>query len=224
MVTYYNGLELTGDTPYLFLDFDGVFNALNHELIYVGESPLTELKMIFRDPKDWAIETHEVDNSTHYAPTATEEVEFRGKKLTVQWSDEMITDFNEILNLNKVMPLILSTWRQVGAEVLMPLMGLNVPTTNWLDFSDSTLNAFEAGKFRELDNLYNSLKHAGNPTPPFVWVDDNATHYYHNLNNPEEQEIAHEFGASTSLIVKPDARTGISRYEMIRIREFIEAL
>lgn len=224
MVVYYNGLELTGNKPYLFLDFDGVFNALNSERVYVGKEPLTELKMIFRDPKEWEIETHPISESSHYPPDREAAVELRNREYLVQWSSEMISELNEILSNDKVIPIILSTWRQVGAEKLMPLMGLNVPETNWLDFNNSTLNAFEAGKFMALEHLYSGLAKEGNPTPPFIWVDDNATHYYHNLYNPEEQLIAHEWGASTSLIVKPDARTGISRYEMLRIKEFVESL
>lgn len=224
MVVYYNGLELTGNKPYLFLDFDGVFNALNSERVYVGKEPLTELKMIFRDPKDWEVETHPISESSHYPPDQEATVALKNQEYLVQWSSEMISDLNEILSDNKVIPIVLSTWRQVGAEKLMPLMGLNVPETNWLDFNNSTLNAFEAGKFMALENLYSGLAKEGNPTPPFIWVDDNATHYYHNLYNPEEQLIAHEWGASTSLIVKPDARTGISRYEMLRIKEFVESL
>lgn len=224
MVVYYNGLELIGNKPYLFLDFDGVFNALNKEAVYVGKEPLSELKMIFRDPKDWAIETYPISEAYHYPPDNEATVELNNKEFLVQWSSEMISDLNEILSSDKVVPIILSTWRQVGAETIMPLMGLNVPASNWLDFNNSSLNAFEAGKFMALDNLYKGLSREGNPTPPFIWVDDNATHYYHNLYNPAEQLIAQEWGALDSLIIKPDARTGISRYEMLRIKEFVDAL
>lgn len=224
MVLYYNGLELDGSSPYMFIDFDGVLNALNREAVYVGKEPLTELKMIARDPKDWNVEVYDIDNELHYAPTSEGKAVLNNRTYIVQWSAEMVHDLNEILALGKITPIILSTWRQVGAEEVMPLIGLNVPASNWLDFGDSTLNAYEAGKLMALENLYLGLKREGNPTPSFVWIDDNATNYFHNLNNPAEQKLAQEFGAPSSLIVKPKARKGISRYEMTRIREFVEAL
>lgn len=215
---------MDGSSPYIFIDFDGVLNALNQEAVYVGKEPLTELKMVFRNPKEWKVEVHDIDNEFHYTPTAEGKAVLNNKTYTVQWSEEMVHDLNEVLALGKITPIVLSTWRQVGAEEVMPLIGLNVPSSNWLDFGDSTLDAYEAEKLMALENLYLGLKRESNPTPSFVWIDDNATNYFHNLNNPAEQKLAQEFSAPSSLIVKPKARKGISRYEMTHIREFVEAL
>lgn len=53
----------------MVIDFDGVLNALNRKAVYVGKEPLTELKMIARDTKEWSVEVYDIDNELHYAPT-----------------------------------------------------------------------------------------------------------------------------------------------------------
>lgn len=221
---FYSGLELDGSSPYLFLDFDGVFNAVNRELTYVGENPLTELSMIFRNPKDWVVETFEVNGDTHYVPDREAKAELNGKTFTIQWSEEMVDEMNSIIGLGIVRPILLSTWKEVGAKTVMPLIGLNLKPGDWLDFHYSGMNPYEAGKYLALYNLYAGLAREGSPTPPFVWVDDVATHYFCNVDNPENTILQDEFGVSECLIVKPKTRQGISREEMSRIKSFVMGL
>lgn len=218
MVKYYNGLVLDGSTPYMFLDFDGVFNALNTSLVYLGDGDSR-----YDDaPENWGYVRKPIVGDGFFVPDNTATVNFSNRMITIQWSSEMVERMNEIIGLGKIVPVLLSTWRDVGVDVLMPLMGLNVD--KWLDFGFSTLTVYEDGKFRELENLYSGLGREGNPCPPFVWVDDVATTPYHNLNNPNNQKVAREFNAPDSLIVKTDPEVGLSEYQVSRIADFVAGL
>lgn len=211
-------VAVDGTKPLIFLDFDGVVNALNRFPEWVGEGKPTELDYIFKDPKKWVPGEVPVPETEFYAPTNSKVVEFHGREYHIQWSDELVAEFNDIIEDGSVQLLWLTTWREYTDALLNDLLGLKVPEGSWMDFPQR--GGGFSGKAEAIGELYQIL----NPKPPFVWLDDVETHAFSNYWEGEISEanayLTDKLGAE-ALVIETLGTYGISREEVAAVRKFL---
>ena len=161
--------------PLLIMDFDGVWNALNRQEVWIGENKPGELDMIFPDPKNWKLETLPISNETHFTPDEDAVVKFDGKKVYVQWSTELVKEVNALIEEGTVDFLWLTTWKEKTDTILNPMMGLNVSEGAWIKptrnsgsrFFVTSYDFYQVGKWVALKDFFAGIPESHRP--PIVW-------------------------------------------------------
>ncbi len=159
--TGFDRTQLDTSKPVVVCDFDGVLNALNKHLEYVGEEPFDVLKEIFPKQNDWKVVVSEIDSKIYFAPDNEKLVDFPAyngtRQVRIQWSSELVAEINKLIDSDEITFLWLTSWRHRAEDILAPTLGLHSRPQYWLDFGDSTRHDYQPGKGDAIERLYGSM-------------------------------------------------------------------
>lgn len=215
--------------PLLIMDFDGVWNALNRERVWIGEHSPTDLDYALPDPKMWKMESYPVSNETYFSPDRNELVDFEGREIRIQWSTELVGEVNQLIKDNKVDFLWLTTWKGYTDTTLNPVMGLNVPTNSWVKSSSrsgskffiTSYDYYQAGKWLALQDYFATIPL--DRRPPVIWFEDVTTIGMSNFKNDNVKVVTEELKVP-SLVFQTDPKNGVAREEWEYAKKWISSL
>jgi len=215
--------------PIIFLDFDGVINAIPRERIYVGPEPADILDMY--PSKNWEWKDVTPDLETHFELDQITTAHTNGRDYKITYSSEVVAALRELIVEDKVQFIWLTTWREDAMSKLNPILGFPNDKTSslqWFDTSISHTNP-QMGKYYGMIDYFEKLErdNVDLDGTSIVWVDDVATIGFVDLTDKEKKFRIEHYAASPvllypSLVVKPDMHFGISRAELKSIQDFVE--
>lgn len=172
-------------TKYVLIDIDGVINALS------GNAP----KQNTGWEGVWSLELIEGYN--------------------ILWSHELIEELNRIISKDNVVPVIASTWQDLGRDVLFPQVGLILPddvhvfkkdeSAGW-GYTPANTNWF-SWKLDNFKNFYNA-------TDEFIWLDDDIRYSVDSKDWVSTMPNVH--------VICPNASHGLSRKELALLYEWTD--
>ncbi len=239
--------------PTIFIDVDGVINALPFERKWVGPEVPKETGLydpLYYDPNNWELVRLEHDPELHYPISKEFHVDFdtwfeydekyieeylsknsnkpRYKALRLNLMEEMLSELRALVKEYDLQVVYLTYWRSEALRVLEPELQLGASTyLDWYTRSDLG----HAKKIHAIQELYEDA----DIRTPFVILDDESTAGLHHESvlwqinprfadkYPERTLKFMELNKIPKLIFQQDARWGIERADIAAIREFAKA-
>lgn len=188
-----NPIAIDETKPIIFLDIDGVINALPYEREWIGpEFPLPGglWDLAYTDPKNWQWNELSPDLALQYPVSRQIKVELdrwldqpqsyiddylmkempekRYRKLQINLMDEMLDEMREIIEAHGMQIVYLTFWRSEALRILEPI--LNLGGVSFLDWNTHS----DRGHRLKIDALQYLYEKADIRTP-FVIFDDEST-------------------------------------------------
>jgi hypothetical protein len=202
--------------PTVFCDFDGVFNAMPFQKMWVGDKGAS-----MWDSSNWKWVEVTPDPKKHFVWDRTEHVPVDNETYTIRFSTELVANFNRLIADERINFIWLTSWMEHSVSVLNPLLGLplDTPFLPWLRHRQDYVHR---GKFTALKKLITDIPPEARQ--PLVWIDDVATESF--ITNSQKY-IRSEFSFKSSLGVKSlvlqtEPEYGINRNEWGRIERFVQ--
>jgi len=239
--------------PIIFMDVDGVINALPFDREWVGPEIPPETGLydpIYYDPNNWKTVRIEHNPELHYPISKELTVDFdrmldypkeytdnldeqqaekRYKKLRINLMEEMLAELREIVEEYDLQVIYLTYWRSEALRLLEPELQLGA--TAYLDWRTNS-DLGHKMKIHAIHALYEET----NIRTPFIVLDDESTAGLHDDSvlwqvnpifadkYPERTLQFGELNKIPKLIFQQDARWGIERAHLAKIREFAKSL
>lgn len=215
--------------PLLILDFDGVINPMNFQKEWIGETAPSQIDLIYKQGSNWRLFREEIDTEYFFGNDNTAEVQDTATSRTynIQWGSQLIAAINELIEVENLRPVMLTTWKDDSVNILNPLMGLNIhefipPTSTSGDrYYVSDYDKYQTGKTIALQEWLKS-EYGEGAVPPIVWFDDVATYYFAYYS--PEYDPNDFFGTQHFKAFLTRASKGISRKELNDASDFLRSL
>lgn len=206
----------TGNTPIIYLDFDGVLNAFpDRDMMKRGGQEWLMTKARENDPRH---DIYDLDKAFHLDGNTRIHIPHKSS-YRIRWSRELSDNFKELMESGMVDARWLTTW-QPYTQKLNATLGWDesfIDTVQW--YNKETLTGLYTGK---LDTVRQSMVAEGmKPDPtPIVWVDDDECDAYN------VKKIVDSLPANQNirlLMIRPNPCIGISRRQYDIIKDFVTA-
>lgn len=213
--------------PILFLDFDGVINALPYKRNWIGPDGVGLYDPELNNPKNWEYITLTPNEETHFPLDTVKKATHRGREYTITYSAELVDALRELIVEDKVHFIWLTTWREATQTELNPMLDFPADKAGWIEWQDTNLSYDnpQLGKFWGLCDYIERREREGSleKDTPLMWVDDVATIGFNNLSDYEmEYRKKHPTPLERypSLVLTTNADFGISRAELKSLQSF----
>lgn len=198
------------DRTVVYTDFDGVLNAFADQkmLRRGGQQRLGWLKD--GDPRK---SLYDLTNS--FPLDCSRRLRLPGRTIRIRWSGELADAWRALASAGRIELNWLTTW-QPYTRLLDKALGWNeelADTVQW--YNPVTGEGRMTGKYRTVRRRVEAERTADAPAP-MVWIDDEECHYRPLI------ELESLLPAAPVLMVRPDARIGVSRRQWRLISTFVD--
>lgn len=239
-------VEFDENRPIVFLDIDGVINALPYEREYIGPKTGSFYDHELFDPKNWKTTKLEPNLKEAYPITgrytvlldryaeysedrAVELSEAHGrerfKKITINLMADMLSDFRSIVQDYDLQVIYLTFWKSEALRLLEPELQLGA--TAYLDWWTGS----DRGHRLKIDSLMRLYEETDIRTPFAVFDDESTVGLKTDIDlwptrrmNNDRLAQHRELNQIPKLIFTQDPRWGIQRAELLELRKFAESL
>lgn len=239
-------VEFDRARPFLFIDIDGVVNPVPYEREWTGAEDSGNDPLAVYNPKNWRWNKLENNPLLHYPITREISVELdkwagerplhenpearkdsfrRYKSLIISLMDPMLEELREIIESHGVQVVYLTYWRSEAIRLLESELKLGA--IGYLDWAADS--GHHSLKISALADFYREYELRN----PFAVIDDEALKGFRHdtklwnatlSSSLEEWRTMEELNSIPRIYLEPDARWGIDRSQLERLRGFFDSL
>jgi len=227
-------VPLDRELPIIFVDIDGVINAIPYERQWIGPVDSTDV-LELRDPKNWQWVRVEGSSEVDYELSEEFTVEidpahdspdhrFGGitpspeeyREVTITYSPEMVNELRGFRERGDAQIVYLTWWRSEALRVLEPRLQLGA--VGYLDWSSNS-SLGHLRKIHAIADLYEELQLRNR----FIVCDDEALRKVTPASKLWDESLPHgnELNSIERLFIEPDPRWGINRAHIESMKKFL---